>query len=440
MNKREYFFTALKAGACKKRAWVNSVFAVVEDEQYPTQPFPYQLVRLPEHDRLMFADPEQDMDWVTIEDSDRETALCAFKEKVTLNPGELANFQGEEPIVTAYGNLLVNYLLLVIPFGDAIPFQNGSVDIGKIEKEILERLIDDPEDDDGVSFAPDGQIYVRQYVQFCDYALSMVAYTSLAVVSSTPKAMQSHPKAREVREALVEQYKDQLTDPAIVAKIADALEELDQEWLADDPTKDFYAVNPKKSRPARKKMYYLFGGESAFQDGTSVEFIKKSLEEGIDPNHLPAMINSIRAASYNRGAQTQLGGETTKTIYRMLGTVRIAEDDCGTKLGIPMPITKRNKHQYLGFWVIDGTRDILLDKENIERYVGKSPLLRGPLTCKTEGKNVCKKCVGTKLSEQPNGIAATAAQVGGAFLTVFLKKMHASSISTHKWDFKQRIG
>lgn len=440
MNKRDYFIAALHAHACKKRAWVNSVFALVVDSSFPTTAFPYQLARVEGESQVFFADPEQDLAWTPIDDAPIDDVLCGFREKLTIQSGEIANYQGDEPLVTSYGNALVNYLILVLPFGDAIPYQTGYVNVKQIEQEILERLIDDPEEDDGVSPAPNGQIYVRQYVMFCDYALSLVAYASLAVTSVTPRAMQSHPKARELRQELVEQYQGQLNDPAIVAKIGDALAALDKEWLDGDATEDFYAVNPKKSGPARKKMYYMFGGESPFQDGTSVEFIQKSLEEGIDPNHLPAMINSIRAASYNRGAQTQLGGETTKTIYRMLGTVRIAEDDCGSRLGIPVEITPHNKHQYVGFWIIDGGRDRLIDQDSVGQYVNRVVTLRGPLTCKTEGKNVCKKCVGTKLSEQPNGIAATAAQVGGAFLTVFLKKMHAASISTQKWDFKQRIG
>ncbi|MFO5979439.1 hypothetical protein ACLBSL_32665, partial [Klebsiella pneumoniae] len=76
----------------------------------------------------------------------------------------------------------------------------------------------------------------------------------------------------------------------------------------------------------RKKVFGMFGGEAPFQDGTSVEYIGKSLEEGIDTDHMPVMNNSLRYGSYNRGAQTALGGESTKTNYRMVGTVRITLD------------------------------------------------------------------------------------------------------------------
>jgi hypothetical protein len=441
MEKREFFIKALQAGACKKRSWVNSVFGIVEEtpEAYHADLYPYRVVRVPDSDRVHYLDPD-DLSLQVIDDSDASQPLCAFREPLTIHPGEVANYTKPEPLVTSYGNALVNTIVLVLPFGAAIEYQTGHIQIGKIEKRILDMLIDDPIDDDGVSPPPAGKVYVRQYLTFCDNALSMVAYASLAVTSVSYKAMMGHPDARKVRAEQVEKYKDKLADPAIVARIGQVLEDLDRDWLKGDPAADFYAVKANKYYgDVRKRLYYMFGGESPFQDGTSVEFIQKSLEEGIDTDHMPAMINSIRSGSYSRGSQTQMGGEQTKTIYRMLGTVRIAEDDCGTTLGIPTDITAANKGQYLGYWVIANGKSVLLDEHNVDSFVGKFPQLRGPLTCKTEGKNVCSRCVGMALSEQPNGIPAAAAGLGGRFLTLFLKKMHASSLSTAKWDMAKRL-
>lgn len=437
MNKRDYFLQALHAGLGKKRFWVNRVFSETDDPPN-TPPYPFQLVH--QDGGVYFRDPTQLDTLVRIDDAPTRGPLLRFREPFELQPNELANYTGTTPLTTTYGNVFVNHLILVLPFGDIIPFQDGYVEISKIEKMIEARLVDDPEDDDGVSPPPPGKIYVRQYLQFCDYVLSLVAYTPLAVMATSEKALTFHPDARKRRQELIDQYKDRLNDPAVVAKIGDELVKLDKEWLADDPTIDFYNVNPGKLFNAvRKKLYYLFGGESPFQDGTSVEFIKPSLQEGIDPKHFPTMINSLRFGSYNRGAQTKLGGESTKTIYRMLGTVTVSEEDCKTPLGVPLVLTPNNYKRYVGFWVRDQGNEFLLTEDLAQGVFGKPLELRTPMTCKTEGRNVCQRCIGESLAQQPNALAAAAAQVGGTFLSTFLALFHGTSLKTKKWDFREGL-
>lgn len=449
MNRREYFLKALRAGAGKKRVWVNSVFTVVQGVApgFTVEDYPYRLVQTEEG--LFFNDPSTG-GLTLIDDPIPDEPLFEFQEELFLQPGDIENYAGPGELHTTYGNAYVNQMLLVIPFGPTIPFIAGYVDVEVIEGEVVKRLIDDPENDDGVSLAPDGKIYCRQYLTFCDYALATVGYAPQAVVSVTPKSMQGHPDRRKLRDALVKEFEGKLDDPAVVAKIGDALEKLDYDWLRDDPSFQFYMSDPGKLMSGvRKKLFSMVGGESPFSDGTTVEFIAKSLEEGIDTDHMVALNNSLRYGSYNRGSQTKLGGESTKTIYRMLGTARITEVDCQTRVGIPTKITAFNKKRMVGYYILEQGQSLLLTAENVNTYVGKVVDMRSPLSCKAgrepdtgepgKGKNVCAHCMGVALAEQPNGLSAAAAGLGGRFLTLFLKKMHAGSLKTTKWDFKERI-
>lgn len=439
MNKHTYFLNALRSGAGKKRHWVNSVFSLTHDVTPPT-PYPYQLYT--QDEQRVFDDPDTG-EVIAIEDQGPlDAPLARFREAFHLSPGEVPNYTQPEPVTTTYGNVLVNYLLLILPFHDQFPFQTGHFSIKRVETEIHKRLIDDPEVAGLPSDTPppDGKVYVRQYLMFGENALSLVGYADLGVVSLTPKALQSHPKAREQRDALLERYKGSLTDPAVIAKIGKEMEALDREWLKGDPAGEFYDAKGKKGfGKVRNKLFYMFGGESGFSEGTSMELIERSLEEGIDPDKLPAMINSLRAGSYNRGAQTQLGGESTKTIYRMLGTVRIADDDCETAFGVPVNITEDTQKGLIGFWIIDNKTSVLLTEENIHQYTNTTVYLRSPLTCRTEGRNVCRKCVGKDLEEQPDGLPAAAAALGGIFLGSFLSLMHGRALETEKWDKKRRL-
>jgi hypothetical protein len=473
MNKRDYFIKAINAGAGKKRAWVNSVFSVVVGMApgakntrfwYMTRIVDGRMEFLdPDHDMIVHADPNlggagpEQPAWTPIDDFTPGQALFQWKEELVLQVGEIANYAGSGALITTYGNVFVNYMILVLPFGTTLPYMEGYISLKAIEAQIIDRMIDDPiEDPEMAGFgefrlrtlpperypkAPDGKIYVRQYLHFCDNALSLMAYATSIVSSASKKSMVPHPDRTKVRDAEVGKYTpEELKDPAIVARIGNVMEDLDREHMKGDPAEQFYKSNDSKFfGGTRKRMFYMFGGESPFEDGTSVDFIQKSLEEGIDPDYMAAMNNSTRFGSYNRGAQTKLGGESTKTIYRMLGTVRIAEPDCGVKLGVPTLVTKASTKSIVGFTIVDGEAQVLLTPENVGSYVGRFVNLRGPGVCKSPGKNPCGVCAGRALSEQPNGLAAAAAGLGGRFLTLFLKKMHASALKTARWDWKRLL-
>lgn len=460
MNKREFFLKGLKSGACKKRAWVMGCFNfVVKDGPRNLFPdYPYRLFKINED--LYFIDPESEnpspatellpANLTKIDDYVQGEPLFEWLEEFELQPGDLENFSGPESIVTAAGNVLVNHLCFCLPFGDTIPYQDGYINAGAVNDKILSLLVDDPDPDDGVSRHPDGKIYCRQMLQYNEYALSLTAYTEDVAEAVTPKSITGHPDREKIKKELMEQYKDRLDDPSIIARIGNVLEALDEEYLKDDPSYKFYmSKRAKLFGGARKKQFYMFGGESPFEDGTSVTFISKSLEEGIDVTKLATMINSQRAGSFNRGFQTRLGGEVTKNIYRMVGTVKVEEGDCGATIGIPTYINPKFAKRFVGFYYVENGVTHPITEQNLAGITGKIIDLRDPMACKHDinridnepgkGKNICSVCSGKALAEMGDAVPAAAAAVGGRFLTLFLKKMHSSTLKTTKWDFKRQI-
>lgn len=430
MDKRSYFLKAIPH-CYNLREWVFSIFSVIVEapDAYKSNPYPYRVVR--QENGIYFVNPELDGALTELYIADRNDPIYYARELFVINNGDIANYQGEEPLPSTYASYLVNYLALAVPYGSTVPYQNGYYSAQAVERIVEPIAIDD--DPDPLAKPPAGKLFMRQVTQSADNLLSIVAYNSLFVNSVTKKSMFGHPLARQLRDELMTKYKDQLTDPAIVTRIGDALEALDREWLKDDPSYDFY-VQAKSFAITRKKMYYMFGAESAFSDGTVVEFMPRSLAEGIDVEKLPAMINSLREGSFNRGAQTALGGEATKTIYRMMGTVTIEGDDCGTRVGIPRYINPVKPEAFLGFYLIEGDQDVLITPANLQQYVGKSPVMRDPMTCKASRKNVCKRCVGTVNTEIEHGLPSAIANTGGVFLSVFLALMHGRVLKTKRYN------
>lgn len=447
MKVRDYFLKGLSLGLHKKRQWMNCLFSIVYNINEFEQHYHYRPYQ--DEKGIFFWVPGSGDKKEYIEEYEKGKALLHFRDAFTLEPGDIENYKDTKPVLTTYGNVFVNHLCLVLPFGDIFPFQTGMFNLGKMEKEILQRMIDDPDDNDDPNLrAVGGKIYVRQYLMFAEHMLTLPAYSDGIVTATTPKSLMASPERNAVRDKWIADNPDRLTDPAAIAELSNILKKVDDEYLAGDESEEFYR-SKKKLEGARKKVHYMFGGESAFSDGTKVELIAKSLEEGIDMDKLPVMFNSLRAGSYNRGKQTALGGESTKTIYRMVGTARIVEQDCNTHIGVPTTIYPYLLSSLVGYgWVKDG-KTTILTAENLQPLIGKTIDIRAPMTCKTgrdidkgilgKGKNICAVCAGKALAENPNGIPAAAAGVGGRFLSLFLAKMHATVLRTVEWEMQKRI-
>ncbi|AEH03501.1 RNA polymerase beta subunit [Pseudomonas phage PhiPA3] len=445
MKLRDYFLLGLNKGLGKKRVWMNVLFNIVynanEGPEYTLKPYF-------KDDQMYFYKEGDSNDVIEyIEDYIPNRAPLHFRDEFILQPGEIANYKGTEPLRTTYGNVFANHLILVEAFGDLFPFQAGKFDPAKLEDQILERMIDDREDGDVTTMAGDGKLYVWQYLKFADACLAIPGYADSLVTSVTKKSLTSSPERDAVREKWVKDNAHRLHDPAAIAELGVLMGKVDDEYLEGDEANEFYK-SKKKLAGARRKVHYFFGGESPFSDGTTVTFIKKSLEEGIDTDFMPVMNNSLRFGSYNRGAQTAMGGESTKTIYRMVGTVRIIEPDCKTWIGIPTMVDDFNAKTLIGYSYVDKGRSILIEKDDLESLKGRIIDIRGPMTCKSgrgegdalgKGKNICAVCAGKALAENPNGIPAAAAGVGGRFLMIFMSKMHSSVLRTVHWDMRRRI-
>ncbi len=444
MKTRDYFLMALKDGMGRKRIWMNALVSLVFNND-ATPDYKWKIFY--EDNRAYFYMPGE-KDPVFLEDYIPGESLINFRDEFILSAGELANYNDDEPLVTCYGNVFFNQLCLVEPFGSLIPFAKGTIVPSKFEDFILERMIDDREDGNETEMAPDGKLYVWQYLKFCDHCLALPGYADGLVTSTTRKSLLSSPEWPAIRAAWIEKNKTRLNDPAAVAELSVIAAEVDAEWLKDDPAWVFYSAK-KKLEGARRKVHYMFGGESPFSDGTTVEFISKSLEEGIDTDHMPVMNNSLRFGSFNRGSQTALGGESTKTIYRMMGTSRIIEPDCETWIGVPTRVTKINAKGLIGYTYIENGKSIEITKDLIASLIGTTIAVRGPMTCKAgrdkergtigKGKNICAVCAGKDLAENPYGIPAAVAGVGGRFLMVFMSKMHSSTLRTVEWDMDARL-
>lgn len=442
MDKRQYFIEALQAGCYKYREWCISVFTAVKLNPKRTMrgneiDYPYQLVHKEEEKTVYFKDPNKNGELTAITGSDKTINLFGIKDRITLEPFELANVT--ETTETTFGNVLFNAIVLVYPFGNKIPFMKGRLKGSKIDDIVVKLLTDYP---------PEGQerdpkkIYLDEYKKYAKAAAGLAGLAQLCTPAASPKTMVINPAIIHLRDQLLEKHKHELKDPAVLAMIEAQLTKMDREDFINDPGGGFL-IKDKNFDIIRKRAFIMLGAEMGFnEDKGGVEPIVKSLEEGIDVTNLPAMANNLRFGSYSRGHETALGGESVKHFYRVFQNTTIIEEDCGSTSGIYWTISNDNLERLIGMHQgglskngekipADVTR---LTEEKLKGLRGTRILVRSPMMCRTEAPSYCARCMGDTLAINPTGVHVAASDIGSTFLGTFMLAMHGKALRTTKFE------
>lgn len=431
MRKDEYFLKALSSDAWRYKAWALSAFSVQRPAPATVGTYPYQLFTT--EDGVFYADPEQDLKLSAVQGAKAGEALLKFKDRITLKPGDLENVVTE--VETNYGNAFFNRVVLVYAFGSKFPFMTGTLNPRQLENMIEPKYQPDPEDP---AQNDPNAYYVSEKIRFDEAMFWLVGFTQLCVPSATPKTLQTDPKIHKRRDELLKQHEGKLNDPAVIAEIEKELIAMDREYMKGDLAEGFY-LKDKSYSVVRKKLFLMHGAESGFRDGTDVDLIRNSLEEGWDMDNLPAMVNSLREGSYNRGAQTALGGEAVKFLGRMFQNAAVVEDDCGTTLGINKLVDRDQIKRLTGSWVIAGKGLTEATPELLESHLGQWLTFRTPLYCKTERTGFCARCMGTKNAASPTSLGLLGADVGSQMMYIFMSAMHGKKLATAEYNIYTEI-
>lgn len=427
MHKRDYYIHALNAGAYRYKTWVITLFSETSGEAPATEVYPYALSKHIEKNThyFTFKDPSTHEE-ILLEGTFTTGAPFSFREEITIAANEVPNIH--KGVTTFYGNLLVNYICLVYAFGDKVEFRSGPETVARMEREIQNRLTDkiDPS-------KPNKNLTIDEFKLFNDGVRHLEGFSSLCVPSASEKTMTVSPAVIKRRDELVKEYKGQLEDPIIQAKIDKELISMEKEWMKGDPAERFY-INNKSYDVVRKKLFLMQGQESGF--GKIGKTITSSLAEGWDINNLPAMANALRNGSYSRGFLTALGGVEAKGNYRIFQNTTVTEEDCGTKLGLRLYLSKDIARHFISSSVINENGTITeLTEENIHEYYDKPVIVRSVAYCQTANQNVCAVCVGKKIAQTPTAISTYASDLGSTFVGIMLKVMHGVALKTAQVDY-----
>ena len=178
-------------------------------------------------------------------------------------------------------------------------------------------------DDDYVPKEGEVVFFASEIAKFVKAQYELPSMAPYVTPTGTARSLTTDPRVEKVRDELLSKYGNgrKLT-AADVAEIQEVLINMDIEWLSQDESIDFF-ISRKSISVKRKKLFLLHGLETAFQKEGYFTLIAKPLYKGTDMSQLPAVFNAIREGSYDRGADTALGGEKVTFLQRIYQNTKI---------------------------------------------------------------------------------------------------------------------
>lgn len=454
LDKRTVFLRAMNFGLYTYRNWVIEAFSITKQNQLETKFYPYQIVRLP--DAYYFANPADSgivvnnneelveliqnptltkESLVKISDGDIKFPLFNKDQIIKINEKEVVNVTGE--ITTLYGNVLFNYMAVIHVFGKRFPFMIGKVSASEISNYVLPRFKANLKE--GEKFDPNA-VYVHEWIKLRDLILELPKYSNLFFQPGNEKTLYINKDVTKLRDNLIKENKDKLNDPEVIAGIAKACKNADKDYVSKDRVnRDFYQ-DSKTYDVIRMKKFIITASEQALSDKPEdFIFIPTSLTEGWDKENFANMMDISRAGSFNRGAQTQLGGVSVKELLRASSNIAVTLQNCGTKLGVMTYIPAAGYEKYLGFNIITETGYELLTKENINKYFNKIVNRRSVQYCKGSNTDYCEVCAGIKLAQNPTSLSVGISAFGSTMLGIFMAAMHGKALTVEMVNLEEVI-
>lgn len=250
------------------------------------------------------------------------------------------------------------------------------------------------------------------------------------------------PEIQKKKQELCKKYEKELSEGNIdvMTQIADELVAYAKEILKDDPGMDLY-LSGDLDFGNNYKNNSIIKGAVMNKITNEFDFISTSFMDGIDIKDIPAHANSILASQYPASIATADAGYLGKKILALLQMMEVDEDgtDCGTKILVPVKVTKYNKDNLVYSYINNDAGQLeMLTKDNIKGYVGKTVKMRSPMTCKND--KICSKCAGKLfylLGIKNAGLFGV--QISHADLNLGLKAKHNSLISLYTLDPNELI-
>ena len=282
----------------------------------------------------------------------------------------------------------------------------------------------------------------KDYIDF----LNKITWFSFSIVSLTIPGLsidiyKQKPNVEKLKEKLIKENKEAIEKADIVTcrKIEDECNELYKEDLKGTYVADY--IDSRSAKNVTGVTAVMRGLVAESRDPRKFNFVKSSLQEGIKPDEIHNYADNGVFGAKARGLNTRVGGYITKKFNAAMSHLVLDKEgsDCNSKYGITTVVDKTfKKNYYLRYAFAPGGKYILMDNENIKKYMGQKVKLRSPMFC--TGDRICNKCAGElyyRLKNRFLGLAVS--RISNNLLNASLKNFHESTVKTRKIEIEDYI-
>ena len=338
-------------------------------------------------------------------------------------------YEGQEEIQTTLGRFIFNKFVLqgsnIIHEIKYINYPIKKGDLGDLDQLVGNLYLNDAID------RKQFNSYIDRRDTLAYWVNGMLAHTI------SQRMLKPLPEINKKKAELIKKYEKEIKDGNIVVmnQIENELLAYAREVLKDDPGMELYDSGDLDFNN-NYKCNNIIKGPVMNKITNKFDFIASSFADGIEIKDIPSYANGVLDSQYPASIALRRGGYMGKQLLALLQMMRIDEPgtDCGTKKLIPLTITKFNKKLVIYSYIQEGEELVLLDRKNIDSYIGKTVMMRSPMTCISHDK-ICNKCAGelfNKLGITNAGLFSVAAT--HTLLNKFLKSKHNTSVVLYKLD------
>ena len=314
---------------------------------------------------------------------------------------------------------------------DAVTYFPNPLDkgeLGRVETIVSELLLEE-------------RISSEDYIDYIDrnhwFSFSIASF---AAPSLDMEILKPIPEVEKEKERLLDGVEGKLDDAAMrkVSAAEKTLLNMAKEKLSenDGPGIRLYDSGAAGSfRNNYKNTAIMRGVMSRSSDKSERRLSKANLMQGISKEELHMYADLMVTASFSRSVLTQDAGYIVKQFHAAFGHIVLGEpeSDCGTKHLLPVRLTKDNMMEYHLRWAWTKSGWRRMEKDALEKLVGRTVELRSPLFCVSE--RICNRCAGDlfyRLGTQH--IASVFSKIGSQLLNASLKAFHDLSLKTVDLD------
>lgn len=342
----------------------------------------------------------------------------------TLKKGEYLN---NDTIETTVGSLIFNKFIIEPRFSKVMNYNNEVINnkgLSKLESKLSELLKDDK------ITTEDFADYLNR-IQWLGNKLHEVIASSF-----TMRGMKPVPKVIKERDKLIKENKKALEKGDIItmSNIENELIKTVEKEIGDDPSMDLYYSGARGSISNNYKQLSIVKGPIMNLASGKYEFITKNFYEGLEKDEIPATGSNVVNGAFPKTCEVKYTGYKTKQMNSALQSIVLRKDveDCGSKGYVEILLTKEVAAKCSDRYIIDGNKKVLLNNENMSKYIGKKVKLRSIMYCGCD-YGVCLTCAGLSLKKIGiDVVGLTGNALTGSLVNIKMKSFHDTSVKTNE--------